>query len=193
MSIQTEIAALDWSEFDDGFVYACQRTLIREGRLSDNPNDRGGLTKYGITKATAARYGLEVRNLTLEQAVDIYGAEYWVLCGAPNFPMSKYLQAELFDTAVLSGPSTSIRLLQKAYNVLFADRKPLLEDARIGPKTTGAIIALLPRWEKTLLNAYNGEQYDFFESIISHSASQRVFIRGWVGKRLDVPDDATEA
>jgi lysozyme family protein len=53
-----------------------------EGYKSDNPNDKGGLTKYGI--AQAYHPDIDVANLTLDQAKEIYLKEYWIPLGCDD-------------------------------------------------------------------------------------------------------------
>ncbi len=183
---------MDWSRYPAAFKYSCEHTLGREGLLVNNPFDRGGKTKFGITQRLASKYGYnDVSLLELDQAVRIYYLEFWESSAAVYFTKSQYVQAELFDTSVLCGPRTAGMLLQRAYNVLFDDQ--LLVDGVIGPKTLVAINAVLPKWEKSLLNAMTGEQYLYFKAITDKDPTQKTFIKGWVGKRLDVPDDAKEA
>lgn len=187
---------MNWSTYPEWFAYACQRTLVREGLLTDHPADRGGKTKHGITAATAARHGIaDVSTISVEDAVQIYFIDYWRAAGCERIK-SKYIAAELFDTAVLSGSGASGRFLQLAYNVLFAGPSGggmLKVDGAVGPVTAAKVNSVLPKWEKALLNAMTGEQYNHFRHIVESNPSQQVFLRGWVGKRLDVPDDAVEA
>ncbi len=67
-----------------------------EGGYSNDPNDPGGETKYGIAK----RYhpDEDIKNLTLERAKEIYLNDYWMpnACDDANFP----LDICLFDSAV---------------------------------------------------------------------------------------------
>jgi lysozyme family protein len=52
--------------------------IRREGGAVDHPSDRGGQTKYGITKATLSEYrgrqvsGVELFALTEQEAREIY-------------------------------------------------------------------------------------------------------------------------
>ena len=187
---------MNWTLYPPSFAYACQKTLVREGVLTDHPSDRGGKTKYGITAAAAARHGIaDVATISVEDAVKIYYTDYWQVAGCERL-RSKYIAAELFDTAVLSGPGTAGRFLQLAYNVLFAGPSgggSLTVDGKVGAITAAKVNAMLPRWEKALLNAATGEQYNHFRQIVANNPSQQVFLKGWLGKRLDVPDDAVEA
>lgn len=177
-----------WDKYPAAFARACQRTLVLEGKLGNNPKDRGGLTHFGITLATAKRHGLTLPFKRLVDAVEIYYEEYWRASGAIRFaPVSPGVAMELFDTGVLSGPGTAILLLQRAYNVLYTPKfTALKEDGGLGPLTVNAIMNILPRDEKVLLHGMNGEQYKLFCDIKEADQEQAEFIRGWVGKRLTI-------
>lgn len=178
---------------DANFEYAVERTLVREGIFTDHPQDHGGATKYGITAREAQLNGIsDVRTLTVDQAKAIYYTDYWCKSGAVRIA-SKYIAAELFDSAVLHGPNTAGKFLQRAFNLMFPDAQQLAEDGIVGPLTTHSVNSALPRWEKTILNCMTGEQYIYLKNIVVCDPSQHVFFKGWVGKRLDVPDDAQEA
>lgn len=66
-----------------------------EGRYSNDPNDPGGETVFGLAK----RFNPEVsKDMTLEQAKEIYYKKYWLPqgCNQASFP----LDILLFDGAV---------------------------------------------------------------------------------------------
>lgn len=94
--------------------------LIRdEGtKYTDDPDDRGGATKYGITydrlkfwRKTSITKN-DVKNLTLEEAKKIYMAHYWSgPCKSDLLP--KGLDYTVFDFGVNSGPTRSARMLQQ--------------------------------------------------------------------------------
>lgn len=80
-----------------------------EGGLVDNPEDPGGLTKYGISQRSYP--DLDIRNLTIEQATDIYKKDYWNLCNCDAY--SWPLDICIFDTAVNMGNSRAMNLLEQ--------------------------------------------------------------------------------
>lgn len=99
---------------DPVFDAAVQTTLVAEGVLSDNPNDHGGLTKYGITQATWAAYWhkkmghnqgdtlpVSVRDITRDQAINFYFSEFWLAGGMDKMPAE--IAPAVFDFAVNSG------------------------------------------------------------------------------------------
>jgi hypothetical protein len=71
----------------DNFDKAFEFTVGLEGGYSNDPNDPGGETKYGISKRFNPE--VDVKNLTLEQAKDIYRRKYWLPagCDEAQFPM----------------------------------------------------------------------------------------------------------
>lgn len=101
------------------FDIAFARTVGLEGGYSDNPNDRGGPTNFGITQAVAAANGYtgDMRDLPLETAKAIYRARYWdkLKLDAIDARASQ-ISSELFDIAVNCGPGTAAIYLQTALN-----------------------------------------------------------------------------
>ena len=83
--------------------------LSWEGGLTDDPNDPGGLTKYGISQRSHP--DLAVRNLTIEQATDIYKKDYWDFCNCNAYPYP--LDICIFDTAVHMGNSKAMNLIDQ--------------------------------------------------------------------------------
>lgn len=89
------------------FDQAVEFVLEREGVLSNHKNDRGGLTKYGISQK--ANPDVDVANLSREDAIGIYKDRYWDSIGADNMDMATALIA--FDTSVNSGPGAARKML----------------------------------------------------------------------------------
>ena len=80
------------------------------GGLTDDPNDPGGLTRWGISKRSHPT--VDVANLTREQAVAIYRAEYWT----PLLPFNldtKFLRVA-FECAINEGMGKTKELLPAA-------------------------------------------------------------------------------
>jgi len=92
------------------FERAIDFTLKWEGGYSNDPTDPGGETKYGISKR--AHPDLDITNLTLEDAKDIYRTEYWNASGCDNLP--EPLDIVVFDTAVNMGVGRGKTLLINA-------------------------------------------------------------------------------
>jgi lysozyme family protein len=108
------------------FDKAFEILIGHEGGYVNDPHDRGGETKYGISKR--AYPNVDIRNLTLQQAKDIYRNDYWDRMKCDSFP--PFLAVLVFDAAVNNGVGAATRWLQLAGGVT--------ADGIIGPKTIAA-------------------------------------------------------
>ena len=115
------------------FDEAVKFVLEQEGGLVGDPNDPGGLTKYGISSKTFPK--LDIRNLTEADAIAIYKREYWERCQCDQLPGP--IAILVFDAAVHQGAGAGIRMLQAALGVAV--------DGVIGPKTITAAKSRQPK------------------------------------------------
>lgn len=162
--------------------------IRREGRdFTDRAADRGGPTKYGITKATLATWRgrpvttREVQRLTEDEAREIYRKAY---VADPGFEhvADDALRALLVDTAVLHGPSRAIRWLQQALDVTV--------DGILGPKTRAAVAASDARQLYARVVAARGKALvdlalsdrETRHYIATHQHVQLVNLRGWLNR-----------
>ena len=102
------------------FNKAIGKTLSKEGgsRFTDDPQDRGGATKYGISQRSYPN--LDIRNLTEHQAREIYKRDFWDRVRGDEVS-SQPVAENLFDTCVNMGVRTGSRLAQLAVDVQPAD------------------------------------------------------------------------
>ena len=113
------------------FQRAVAFVLAREtGTLTQDPNDPGGLTRWGIALARHPELTADdIRNMTPQRAADIYhGPQYWGAVKGDQLP--ERLQLPMLDTAVVEGPREAIRCLQRALFVR--------DDGVLGPETLNA-------------------------------------------------------
>lgn len=168
--------------------------IKREGGYVNDPADRGGETKYGITKATALENGYKhsMRDLPIEKAKEIYISEYWIKpCFDQINLLSPLVAEKLLDIGVNSGANFAKPLLQKALNLQSNQGKlyPCLTvDGVYGARTLTALQTFLKlrgkEGEKVLfkmLNVYQGYHYI---SITEKNSSQSKFIYGWFNNRV---------
>lgn len=138
----------------DAFGAALAFVLDREGRdrITDDPHDPGGLTKWGISLRAYPQLGQAgIRALTEAQATNIYRRDYWQAGACQALPPG--LAVFHFDTAVNLGCGGAAKLLQAAAGVAV--------DGAIGPKTLAAVqrqrpAALLAEMAARRLIAYAG-------------------------------------
>lgn len=98
-------------------------------KYTNDPNDPGGETKYGISKR--AHPELDIKNLTAEDAMNVYLDSYWYPSGADDldYPMCLLV----FDTAFLCGVSRAtswLRTTDDPYEYLKIRREFHLAKAR---------------------------------------------------------------
>lgn len=152
------------------FEKAIGYVLENEGGFSDDPNDRGGPTKYGITEAEATNHGYEVRALTIEQAKAIYVSDYWRFDDVAD----QRIATKLFDMAVNMGQRTAAKIAQRLCGVVL--------DGVIGPNTVAAING------KLTLDMLRDACVIRYAHIVAADPTQARFIVDWMGRALKVPE-----
>lgn len=122
------------------FSSAMKYLASLEGGYVNDPDDRGGATKYGISlnfyKQNIDRYADEqdIQALTREEAENIYREWFWYPSGVEALN-SKDLANRVFALAVNAGIKPAVRVLQKAVN---QSGYSLEVDGVLGPKTANA-------------------------------------------------------
>jgi lysozyme family protein len=172
--------------------------ILREGGYVDNPHDKGGPTKYGITEAVARDNGYMGKMVEMPRAIafDIYTKRYVTEPGFDKVAaLMPKVAAELIDTGVNMGPHWPAVFLQQALNVMNRSHRKqgpdwpeLVEDGRLGNRTIAALSKLIEvrgdRAEPVLLKVLNVLQgYRYFE-IARRNATQEEFFFGWVDHRI---------
>lgn len=166
------------AEFQPALLFV----LPHEGGYANNPNDKGGPTKYGITQQTAREHGYtgDMRDLPVDVAAEIYGASYW-----PGLEevSNQAIASKILDMRVNFGVTGGNRLAQQAANRLVDP--PTATDGRWGPDTVETINAADP---KALLDELANVSAEHYQAIADRDPSQEVFIRGWMKRALDIPN-----
>lgn len=116
-----------------------------EGGFVNHPADKGGATNMGITIGTLADWRgtdvtvEDVRKLTRAEADEIFRTRYYAMCRCGEMP--ERMAIVVYNCAVLSGPKTSIKFVQEAFNDLglTVDGKGLENDGVLGRLTMGAV------------------------------------------------------
>jgi lysozyme family protein len=165
------------------FEKSVQFTLERECGIPVPPkdgyvndlDDKGGETKYGISKRSYP--DLDIKNLTLEQAKEIYKRDYWDNMHCDELPLG--VDHIVFDTGVNSGCYTAIKTLQKAINSTSE-----LVCAPVSIKVDGLIGSLTIKEAMTLpvdelINEYIHIRNKFYANLVEKDPSQAKFLKGW--------------
>jgi lysozyme family protein len=164
------------------FLLAWKMTLGHEVRpggdpLSDVATDRGGLTKFGISQKSHP--GLDIKNLTLEQAQEIAYNEHWKFLRLDEVK-SGTIQREIFDTSYNCGPAEAGLIIQKALNFL---GEKLVEDCVVGSKTIERINFWTRKDVEVFFKCLNGFQFMAYVKIVQIDRTQIANSRGWM-KRI---------
>lgn len=171
-------------------------TLEVEGKYSDNPKDRGGPTKYGITEKVARAHGYldDMKDLPLDTARHIAKAQYWDILRLDDIShLSPRIAHELFDTGYNMGVGVAGKFLQRAINALnrrASDYGDITVDGLIGPMTVCAIREFLKRrgtpGEEVILKALNAQQGCKYIEIAEAREDNETFVFGWFANRVSV-------
>lgn len=166
-----------------------------EGDYSNDANDRGGATKYGITETVARANGYvgDMKDMPISLARTIFMNRYVIV---PSFHrvanVSEAIGRELVDTGINMGPGRAAEFLQRWLNG-FSDGvhyQELFVDGRIGDGSIGALRAFLDwrgaKGETVMVEALNSLQGTQYLDIAERDHSQRKFLYGWVANRVAV-------
>lgn len=138
--------------------------------------DRGGVTKFGIDQRSHPE--LDIKNLTLEQATEVYFTDYWVKSAAESMPAG-YGEV-LFDIKVNGGNGPL--MLQQALNKVRVQKKlldlPVLhEDGDIGPRTRRC----MEETGEDGLRQFLRERQARYDRL-AQKASLKKFHKGWTAR-----------
>lgn len=171
-------------------------TLEKEGPFSDDPNDPGGATCWGITEAVARANGYEdaMADMPLDRAKDIALIKYWDSLLLDNVgALSEDIARELFDTGYNMGILTPARFLQRALNALNRtnrdepDYPDVALDGKLGPATLDALTSFLgirEEGETVMLRALNAQQAVRYLRIAEKRETSEDFMYGWLLNRV---------
>jgi lysozyme family protein len=154
------------------FDPAVAKTLIREGgaQFTDNPDDRGGPTKYGISQR--AYPNVDIRNLSEDQAKGIYKRDYWDKVSGDALK-SQAVAESIFDTAVNMGPTTATKLVQMTVDIDI--------DGKFGPGTLKAVNAVD---DQEFLAEFTLAKVARYAAICKKDPTQGRFLLGWINRAL---------
>ena len=153
-------------------IDALETTLKHEGGLVDHKDDPGGLTNFGISKK--AYPDLDIRNLTQDDAMDIYYKDYWLRYKIDKLPIN--IQKIVFDGVVNMG-SGMIRVLQLTVNRKGGNLKL---DGRIGKNTIKYTKRFKP--EPDRLRAY---RVRYYINLIRRNPKLETFYYGWYKRAVE--------
>ena len=143
--------------------------LKSEGGWVNNPNDPGGETNLGVTKAVWEEYVghpvTTMKNLTKDDVAPLYEQKYWRACYGEVLPRG--LDFIVFSMGVNAGPGRSIKLLQSAIGCV--------PDSIIGPTTRSLILASNIT---TLIAKFSEARREYYRTLKTFP----IFGKGWLAR-----------
>lgn len=157
------------------YADAIRKVVIAEGgsKITDDPKDPGGLTKYGISQK--AYPGLNIRALSESDAIAIYKRDYWDKILGDRLPYN--VAYAIFNYAVNRGVTVAVQYAQKVVGVS--------QDGSMGPATLSAIIA---KGEKEFLSQYLASAKQGYANLIALKPELAKFEKGWNNRIKDISD-----
>ena len=121
-------------------------------------------------------YDVDIKNLTKEDAKDIYKKDYWDRNKVDELPDD--LKHIFFDMCVNQGRGTAVKILQRACNAKGAD---LAVDGGFGPGTKGAIESYKPSLDR--VRCYRLKHY---YDLVNKRPEQERFLYGWYKRAISI-------
>lgn len=193
--------------YSQRFADAFNELLGIEGGFVDDPVDRGGATKYGISlrflKSEGAFDddgdmiadfdldfdgdidGQDIRRLTVGDARYLYLRCFWNRLDCESLP--KPIGEMLFDQGVNGGNFAARKLLQQALNICLSETRfhLLTVDGAIGQRTRDAVQLVLGHKRlgtARLVEAFREVVRDRYREIVRRNPSQKKYLRGWLAR-----------
>tara|TARA_R110000823_G_scaffold302162_1_gene423317 strand:- start:16 stop:528 length:513 start_codon:yes stop_codon:yes gene_type:complete len=153
--------------------------LEHEGGYVNHPNDPGGQTNHGVTRAVYEQYAGrqvmdgEMEGLTHDDVYPIYRENYWDRIRADDLPSG--VDWSVFDWGVNSGTSRAAKALQRIAGVE--------QDGGIGPMTLQAVLEVDPA---KIIEQMHHMRDGFYRSLSTFDT----FGRGWIRRNDETKEQA---
>lgn len=158
------------SDFEQSF----SEIIGLEGGYVFDPSDKGGETKWGISKRFHPY--VDIKNLSKEEAKQIYWRDYWnPLC--LSVVEDDTIATEIFEQAVNMGRALAAFHVQWSLALCGIE---VAVDGFLGQQTAAAINSLGQRLKQPFLKCLNGFQFKKYLDIVNNDPSQKKFFVGWL-------------
>jgi lysozyme family protein len=147
-------------------------TLAHEGgdTVTDDKDDTGGLTKYGISQQSYP--DVDIKGLTEAMAKTIYKRDYWDRVKADAID-NQAMANSIFDCAVNMGVSRAAKLAQEVAGASI--------DGKIGSQSLGKLNNIDP---EIFDLKYRLAKIRFYAGLCNKKSSQKKFLLGWINRTL---------
>jgi lysozyme family protein len=147
-------------------------TLLQEGGYSDDPQDPGGATDFGITLASWRDYTgndqasiADLQAVTPDEQAAFYTAQFWGPLNGAKLPGG--IDLMVFDHAVMAGNERSAVILQRCCGAV--------QDGDIGPMTIASADRATPL---ALISSIATMQEAYYRSLLGFAR----FGKGWLAR-----------
>ena len=161
------------------FEECMARLLDHEGGYVNHPNDPGGETNLGVTRAVYEQYAGrqvmdgEMEGLTHDDVYPIYKENYWDRVRGDDLPSG--VDWSVFDWGVNSGTSRAAKALQRIIGVE--------QDGGIGPMTLQAVAEMEPA---EIIEQLPHMRDNFYRDLSTFDT----FGRGWLRRNDETREQA---
>ena len=164
---------------DEDIKRIIMRTIEYEGtEYEDVPGDSGGGTKFGVSQN--AYQNLDIANLTLEDAVQIYVNDYFNKIRLAEVD-DVDIAGELFDTAVNMGRGGVMYVLRQA--LWFLGEQVEINTSGMDDYTLSLVNKWCAKDTRAFFKVLNGCQFMRYFNNVAKRPESAKFARGWM-KRI---------
>lgn len=161
------------------FYKAFSYLLPNEGGLTNDPDDSGGITNFGLIKEDLAEFQKKqisditnqmIIDLTVNDAETIYKALYWDKMRLTEV-LEQAIATAMFDIGVNRGRSIAARYAQ---DILDID-----QDGIIGDETIDALNKADP---KAFVESFSDRCVQGYQAIAKNNPRDQKFLAGWTAR-----------
>jgi len=180
------------ADFDPAVYYVMEN----EGGYSDQAQDSGGVTDYGITLAFLKSIGKDgdlnndgvvdakdVQVMTRKEAERIYN-KYWWDKYKYHYIKSQIVATKIFDMSVNMGAHRATFLFHQCVNK-FNPLHGHADDHEITPSFSKIVNSID---EHKLTMCLTSASVQFYKNIVRRNPKNKVFLKGWLRRALKIPD-----
>ena len=161
--------------YSERFEKAFTNLLKEEGGYSNDVYDPGGETKYGISKRSYPH--LNIKNLTQEQAKQIYYRDFWIPLHGDRMP-SDEVGIELLEQGVNMGIRRAVYFIQSTAN---ACGHRIEVDGDLGPQTINAVVKCNPQH---MLVSIRAQALTYYRELTMENPTFKRYLKGWFNRVL---------
>ena len=175
---------------DKRFQYAMKTIIRQEGGLSNDKNDPGSITKYGISLRYLKSAHIcidgdckddsnEIIHLTLTEADDVYYRQWYEKYGY-NRIKNENILTDIMSLSINAGACEAHKLVIRAINNITND------DMAVNCQLTQKTIDMINLIEPVVFHAsFQQEEEDFYKQIVKRNPHLRVFLKAWLRRAAE--------